>query len=346
MIWTWIGFLLLVLLLLALDLGWLNKRAHVISFREALTWSGAWVGIALGFTVLVYGGYEYHWFGLGTTIDAVDGRMNNGVSATAKYLTGYVLEKALSIDNLFVMAVIFRFLAIPAELQHRVLSWGILGALVMRGAIIAIGVGLVTHYHWVLYIFGAFLLYTGVRMLVTHGQEPDPSKSLVVQVARRVLPLTQNFHGKHFVAREAGKLVLTPLALAMILIEGADVVFATDSIPAVFAVTADPLLVFTSNIFAILGLRMMYFALAGLLDRFEYLKVSLALILMLVGVKIIAGHWIRAAMGEYATLFLLGAVAVMIAGGIIASLVVTRRREKAEAASSSETGLPSDAVRF
>jgi len=346
MIWTWIGFLLLVLLLLALDLGWLNKRAHVISFREALTWSGAWVGIALGFTVLVYGGYEYHWFGLGTTIDAVDGRMNNGVSATAKYLTGYVLEKALSIDNLFVMAVIFRFLAIPAELQHRVLSWGILGALVMRGAIIAIGVGLVTHYHWVLYIFGAFLLYTGVRMLVTHGQEPDPSKSLVVRVARRVLPLTQNFHGKHFVAREAGKLVLTPLALAMILIEGADVVFATDSIPAVFAVTADPLLVFTSNIFAILGLRMMYFALAGLLDRFEYLKVSLALILMLVGVKIIAGHWIRAAMGEYATLFLLGAVAVMIAGGIIASLVVTRRREKAEAASSSETGLPSDAVRF
>jgi len=183
-------------------------------------------------------------------------------------------------------------------------------------------------------------------MLVTRGQEPDPSKSLVVRVARRVLPLTQNFHGKQFVAREAGKMVLTPLALAMILIEGADVVFATDSIPAVFAVTADPLLVFTSNIFAILGLRMMYFALAGLLDRFEYLKVSLALILMLVGVKIIAGHWIRAAMGEYATLFLLGAVAVMIAGGIIASLVVTRRREKAEAASSSETGLPSDAVRF
>jgi tellurite resistance protein TerC len=346
MIWTWVGFLLLVFLLLALDLGWLNKRAHVISFREALIWSGAWVGIALGFTVMVYGGYEYHWFGLGTTIDAVDGRMNDGVSATAKYLTGYVLEKALSIDNLFVMAVIFRFLAVPAELQHRVLSWGILGALVMRGALIAIGVGLVTHYHWVLYIFGAFLLYTGIRMLVTHGQEPDPSKSLVVRVARRVLPLTQNFHGKHFVAREAGKMVLTPLALAMILIEGADVVFATDSIPAVFAVTADPLLVFTSNIFAILGLRMLYFALAGLLDRFEYLKISLALILMLVGVKIIAGHWIRAAMGEYATLLLLAIVAVMIAGGIIASLVVTRRRERVEAASSSETALPSDAVRL
>ncbi len=346
MIWTWAGFLLLIGLLLALDLGWLGKRSHIISFREAFVWSGVWIAVALGFTVMVYGGYEYHWFGLGTTVDAVDGRVNNGVSATAKYLTGYVLEKALSVDNLFVMAVIFRFLGVPAEQQHRVLSWGIIGAMVMRGAMIAIGVELVSHYHWVLYIFGAFLLYSGVRMLVTHGQEPDPSKSLVVRLARRLLPLTPNFHGKHFVARESGRLVLTPLALAMILIEGADVVFATDSIPAVFAVTADPLLVFTSNIFAILGLRMLYFALAGLLDRFEYLKVSLALILMLVGVKIIAGHWIREAMGEHTMLYLLGVVAAMIAGGIIVSLVATRRRERAEAASSSGTESPSGAVRL
>src|SRR5579859_1632169 len=346
MIWTWVGFFLLIGLLLSLDLGWLGKKRHVISLREALIWSGVWIGVALGFTVLVYGGYEYHWFGLGTTVDAVDGRLNDGISATARYLTGYVLEKALSIDNLFLMAVIFRFLGIPAEQQHRVLSWGILGAMVMRGVLIAVGVELVLHYHWVLYIFGAFLLYTGVRMLVMHGQEPNPSKSLVVRLARRLLPLTQDFHGNRFVAREAGKLVLTPLALAMILIEGADVVFATDSIPAVFAVTADPLLVFTSNIFAILGLRMLYFALAGLMARFEYLKITLALILMLVGVKIIAGHWIREAMGEHAIFYLLAAVAVMIAGGIIASLVATRRRERTEEASSYGTESPSGAVRL
>ena len=344
MIWTWSGFLLLIALLLALDLGWLGKRSHVISFREALIWSGFWVAVTLSFCVLVYGGYEYHWFGLGTTIDAVDGQKNDGLSATAKYLTGYVLEKALSVDNLFVMAVIFRFLGVPAEHQHRVLSWGILGAMVMRGALIAVGVELVTHYHWVLYLFGAFLLYTGVKMLVKHGQEPDPARSLFVRVSKRLFPLTPNFHGKHFVARESGRLVLTPLALAMILIEGADVVFATDSIPAIFAVTADPLLVFTSNIFAILGLRMLYFALAGLLDRFEYLKVSLALILMLVGGKILAADWIRRVMGEHATLYLLGIVAAMIAGGIIASLAATRRRERAEAALSSGTGSPSDAI--
>ena len=269
MIWIWAGFLLLIGLLLALDLGWLGRKAHVISFREALTWSAVWIGIALSFSILVYAGYEYHWFGLGTTVDAVDLQKNDGITATAKYLTGYVLEKALSIDNLFVMAVIFRFLGVPAEQQHRVLSWGIIGAMAMRGALIAVGVELVSHYHWVLYVFGGFLLYTGVRMLVTHGQEPDPSKSLVVRLSRRLLPLTPNFHGKHFAARESGKLVFTPLALSMILIEGADLVFATDSIPAVFAVTADPLLVFTSNIFAVLGLRMLYFALAGLLDRFD-----------------------------------------------------------------------------
>jgi len=311
MIWTWIGFIALVGLLLALDLGWLNRRSQVVSFRKALVWSGIWVGIALAFTGVVYDGYEHHRFGLGMTIDAVDGRVNNGASAAVKYLTGYVLEKALSVDNLFVMAVIFRFLAVPGEQQHRVLSWGIIGAMVLRGALIAVGAQLVSHYHWVLYIFGGFLLYTGVRMLWTRGQEPDPSKSLTMRVARGVLPLTPNYHGKRFVVLENGRWMLTPLALAMILVEGADVVFATDSIPAIFAVTADPLLVFTSNIFAVLGLRTLYFALAGLMARFEYLKVSLALILMLVGVKIIAGHWLKAMMGEHATLYLLGVVALL-----------------------------------
>jgi tellurite resistance protein TerC len=346
MIWTWLGFFVLIGLLLSLDLGWLSKRPHVMSFREALLWSAAWVGVALAFTVLVYGGYEHHWFGLGTKIDAVDGRVNDGLSATAKYLAGYVLEKALSIDNLFVIAVIFKFLGVPAGEQHRVLSWGIIGAMVLRGALIAVGVELVAHYHWVLYVFGAFLLYTGLRMLVTHDRDPDPAKSLGVRLARRVLPLTPNFDGKHFVTREAGRLVLTPLALAMILVEGADVMFATDSIPAIFAVTADPLLVFTSNIFAVLGLRTLYFALVGLMARFEYLKVSLALILMLVGFKIIASHWIKALMGQYTTVALLLVVGLLIAAGVIASLVVSSRNQRAEAASSSETESPSDAVRL
>ena len=341
MIWTWLGFILLIGLLLTLDLGWLNRRPHEISFKESLIWSGAWIGIALAFTVLVYGGYEYHWFGLGTKFDAVDHRKNDGLSATAKYLTGYVLEKALSIDNLFVIAVIFRFLGVPAGQQHRVLSWGIIGAMALRGALIAVGVELVAHYEWVLYVFGGFLLYTGAKMLATRDREPDPSRSMSVRLARRVLPLTPNFHGRHFLAREAGRWVLTPLALAMILVEGADVMFATDSIPAVFAVTADPLLVFTSNIFAVLGLRTLYFALVGLMARFEYLKVSLALILMLVGLKIIGRPWIKPLMGEYATIVLLLVVGLMIAGGVIASLVVSRRRALAGAASSSETESPS-----
>jgi tellurite resistance protein TerC len=330
MIWTWVGFIGLVGFLLALDLGLLNRQSPTVSFKKALLWSGFWIAISLAFTAVVYDGYQHHRFGLGTKIDAVDGRVNDGASAAVKYLTGYVLEKALSVDNLFVMAVIFRFLKVPDNQQHRVLSWGIIGAMVLRGALIAVGAELVAHYHWVLYGFGAFLLYTGFRMLWARGQEPDPEKSLLMRGARRILPFTPHFHGKRFQVIESGRRMFTPLALAMILVEGADVVFATDSIPAIFAVTADPLLVFTSNIFAVLGLRTLYFALAGLMARFEYLKVSLALILMLVGLKIIAGHWLKATMGPHATLYLLAIVAMFIAAGIIASLAVSRRRRAAE----------------
>jgi len=343
MIWALSGFVLFIIVLLAFDLGLFNRQAHTVSFKEAIGWSGFWILISLLFTLVIYDGYEHHRFGLGTHIDAIDGRVNDGASASLKYLTGYVLEKALSVDNLFVIAVIFQFLKVPADQQHRVLSWGIVGAMVLRGVLIAVGAELVAHYHWVLYVFGAFLLYTGLRMLMTRNEEPDPSKSLAMRVTRRILPLTPNYHGKHFIALENGRRVLTPLALAMILVEGADVVFATDSIPAIFAVTTDPLLVFTSNIFAVLGLRMLYFALAGLMERFHYLKVSLALILMLVGVKILAGGWIRNALGEHTTLLLLGVVGLILAGGVIASLVSTRPRP--EAASSSGTALPSDAAR-
>ena len=327
MILTWLGFILLIILLVLIDLGLLNRRASAVTLSKALIWATAWISISLAFTAVVYDGYENHRFGLGTVPDAVDGRVNDGASAAGKYLTGYVLEKALSVDNLFVIAVIFRFLAIPAEHQHRVLFWGVFGAMALRGLMIGIGVELVAHHHWVLYIFGAFLLFTGLRLLAAREKPPDPAHNLVMRIARRILPFTPRRHGKHLMAREAGRLVLTPLALALILIETSDLMFATDSIPAVFAVTADPLLVFTSNIFAVLGLRTLYFALAGLMQRFHYLKFSLALILVVVGVKIIASRWLKEAVGPYAVLYLLGAVGLLLTAGITASLVLPQPRE-------------------
>jgi tellurite resistance protein TerC len=232
-----------------------------------------------------------------------------------------VLEKALSIDNLFVIAVIFRFLAVPAEFQHRVLLWGILGAMALRGAMIGLGVGLIRHHHWVLYLFGAFLLLTGLRLLIRGDKSPDPAHDPIVRIARRFLPLTARYDGGRFVTRENGRRVLTPLALALILVEVGDAMFAVDSIPAVFGVTADPLLVFTSNIMAILGLRSLYFALAGLMERFHYLKFSLAAILLLAGGKMLAGHWIHQLMGEYATLLFLALVALLLGAGAGASVL-------------------------
>jgi tellurite resistance protein TerC len=327
MIFTWLGFILLIISLVILDLGLLNRRPATVSFSKSLIWAAGWISVSLAFTAVVYDGYANHRFGLGTIPDAVDGRINDGPTAASKYLTGYVLEKALSVDNLFVIAVIFQFLAIPAEYQHRVLFWGVFGAMVLRGLMIGIGVELVVHHHWVLYVFGAFLLFTGVRLLILRDRPPDPARDPVMRIARRFLPFTPRYHGKRLMTIENGRRVLTPLALAMILVETSDLMFATDSIPAVFSVTADPLLVFTSNIFAVLGLRTLYFALAGLMQRFRYVKISLALILVVVGVKMIAGHWIKQAVGQYAVLYLLGIVGLLLTAGVTASLVLPRARE-------------------
>jgi tellurite resistance protein TerC len=324
---TWLGFILLIISLVMIDLGLLNRRPQALSLSKALVWAAAWISISLAFTAVVYDGYSNHRFGLGTVPDAVDGRVNDGPSAATKYLTSYVLEKALSVDNLFVIAVIFQFLAVPAEHQHRVLFWGIFGAMILRGLMIGIGVELVSHHHWVLYVFGAFLLFTGLRLLVVRDRPPDPAHNPVMRIARRFLPLTPRYHGKRLIAIENGRRMLTPLALAMILVETSDVMFATDSIPAVFSVTADPLLVYTSNIFAVLGLRTLYFALAGLMQRFHYVKISLALILVVVAVKMIASHWIRQAMGEYAVLYLLGIVGLLLGAGVTASLLLPQPRE-------------------
>jgi tellurite resistance protein TerC len=321
MTFAFAGFVLFIGLLVSLDLGVVRRRRAAMSLRESLIWSAVWISISLAFSLVVYDGYEHHRFGLGFAPDLVDGRANDGSLAATKFFTGYVLEKALSIDNLFVIAVIFRFLAIPTEHQHRVLFWGIFGSMLMRGIMIAIGVELIAHFHWMLSVFGGFLLITGGRLLLISEREPDPSREPLVRILRRLLPLTNRYVGGRFMIVENGRRMLTPLALAMILIEVGDAVFAFDSVPAVFAVTADPLIVFTSNVLAILGLRSLYFALAGLLQKFEYLKFSLALVLMLVGVKMIGGHRLRLLVGEWATPILLGMIALLVAAGIIASLL-------------------------
>jgi tellurite resistance protein TerC len=326
MLWIWAGFVAFILLMLALDLGVFHRKAHAVTMKEALGWSALWIALGLSFSFFVYHGYENNWMGLGTTPDAVersaqhpDGQVNDGRSAVIKYLTGYVVEKSLSVDNVFVIAMIFGFLAVPARYQHRVLFWGIVGALALRGVMIAVGARLVAEFSWVLYVFGGFLLLTAVKMLLMK-ENADPGESWVVRATRRVFRVSDRLHeGRFFVRDAAGALMLTPLALALVMVETADVVFAVDSIPAIFAITADPFLVFTSNVFAILGLRSLYFALAGAIAAFRYLKVSLAAVLAVVGGKMLAHEWLREVLGERFNLYLLLAVAGILAAGVIAS---------------------------
>src|SRR3990170_5115839 len=333
MIWIWTSFITFVLMMLALDLGVFHSKTHVVSVKEALGWSVVWIAMGLAFAVFVYFAYDGQWLGLGTVADAVDGLMNDGALATEKYLTGYIVEKSLSVDNIFVIAMIFGFFAVPPLYQHRVLFWGILGALLMRGAMIGLGAKLIAEFHWVLYLFAVFLILTAIKMLFLKTEHTDLSKNVVVRLTRRLFPVTLRFHGEHFIVRAGapasyesevpgapaipdevvdnarpGTLLLTPLALALVMVETTDLIFAVDSIPAIFAITADPFLVFTSNVFAILGLRSLYFALAGMLNQFRYLKVALALVLMLVGVKMLTAKWLKELIGDSFNLYLLGVV--------------------------------------
>ncbi len=352
MLWIWLGFISFILILLALDLGVFHRKSQVISMRQALGWSAIWVGIGLLFSVFVYFGYEQHWLGLGNTIDAVDGEINDGSSATLKYLTGYIVEKSLSVDNVFVIAMIFAAFAVPAIYQHRVLFWGIIGALLMRGIMIAVGAKLIADFHWILYVFGIFLILTAVKMLLLKGHA-DPSQNALVKLFRRLVPITDRYHGEHFFVRAGtpashepatsnhsievdpavdrmeklrpGALMITPLFLALILVELTDLIFAVDSIPAIFAITADPFLVFTSNVFAILGLRSLYFALAGMIDKFRYLKISLAAILALVGGKMLAASWLKEVFGPSFNFYLLGVILLILLTGIVASIMANRR---------------------
>ncbi|MGE5608515.1 MAG: TerC family protein [Bacillota bacterium] len=357
MVWIWLGFILLVLSLLALDLGVFHRKAHVVHVKEALGWSALWIALGLAFSVFVYFGYQNHWLGLGSHVDAVDGVINTGSTAAVKYLTGYVVEKSLSVDNIFVIAMLFAFFAVPSIYQHRVLFWGILGALIMRGAMIGIGAELISRYQWILYVFGVFLIITGIKMLVIKTDHRDPGQNIVVRLVRKLFPVTEHFHGQHFLVRAGskashepavpsehnvpadhaveqarlGKWMLTPLALALVMIETTDLIFAVDSIPAIFAITADPFLVFTSNVFAILGLRSLYFALAGMMDKFRYLKVSLAVVLSVVGIKMLTAKWLKEAIGPNFNFYLLGLIMLILGAGVIASLVANRRETRLSA---------------
>lgn len=345
MIWVWIGFIAFILLMLALDLGVFHRKAQVISVRQALAWSGVWVTMSLSFAVFVYFAYSGQWFGLGTVPDPVDGLINNGALATEKYLTGYIVEQSLSVDNLFVIAMIFSAFAVPPMYQHRVLFWGILGALVMRGTMIGLGATLIAEFHWILYVFAAFLIFTAIKMLTLNSEETDPNDNVVVRMTRRFFPVTARYHGQHFFVRagtpaahegevpgapelpdevvdkaKPGTLLLTPLALALIMVETTDLIFAVDSVPAIFGITGDPFLVFTSNVFAILGLRSLFFALAGMIDKFRYLKISLALVLMVVGVKMLTASWLKQHIGDHFNLYLLLVIISILAAGVFASL--------------------------
>lgn len=346
----WIAFVAFVLLMLALDLGVFHRKAHVVSVREAMAWSAVWIAMGLSFAVFVYFAYEGKWFGLGMVADAVDGVVNNGTTAVEKYLTGYVVEKSLSVDNIFVISMIFSFFAVPALYQHRVLFWGILGALLLRGVMIALGAKLIGEFHWVLYVFAVFLILTALKMLFLKSEDADPNKNVVIRATRRLFPVTARFHGEHFIVRAGaaasyesevpggsvlpdevvdrarpGTRLLTPLALALVMVETTDVIFAVDSIPAIFAITGDPFLVFTSNVFAILGLRSLYFALAGMVQKFRYLKVALALILLVVGLKMLFAGWLKEALGKQFNLFLLVVVLGILAAGVVGSLIAERR---------------------
>ncbi|AZQ44360.1 TerC family protein [Nonlabens ponticola] len=278
----WISFIIMVGIFLILDLFVFNRKAHVIDTKEASKYTALWVGIALLFTIAVYFIYDY-----GAVANPDNLTAGN---AAIKYLTGYLIELSLSIDNIFVIAVIFKSFAIQQKYQHRVLFWGIVGALVFRALMILFGVALISQVSWMTYVFGAFLLYTAFKMLTSHDEEFDPKQSAVYKLARKMFPVTDRIDGQKLFVRKMGKRIATPLFLALVVIELTDVLFALDSIPAILAITADPFLVFASNILAIMGLRSMYFFLSNLLDKFQYIHYSLVAILAFVGIKMILVH--------------------------------------------------------
>ena len=301
-IWFWIGFNAFVLAMLALDLGVFHRKAHVVRAREAATWTAVWVALALLFCAGLY------YF--------------KGTEPALTFLTGYLIEESLSVDNIFVIVMIFAYFKVPAEHQHRVLFWGILGALIMRGLFIGLGTFLIEQFHWIIYVFGALLVITGVRMAIRHDEHFDAAQNPVLKLTRRFLPVTDQYHGKNFFVRENGRRLATPLMVVLILVEFTDLIFAIDSIPAIFAVTTDPFIVYTSNIFAVLGLRSLYFLMARVVHRFHHLKYGLAIILVFVGIKMLIEKWVH-----FPIWVSLVVILVVLTGSIIASLIFPKPAE-------------------
>ena len=318
---VWGGFLALFLGLLILDLSVLHRESAALSVKQALFWTCVWISVAMSFTGVIYGLYEHRWFGF-VPGPGVGLHGDVGRDAVLQYITGYVLEWSLSVDNIFVIALIFSYLRIPTHFQYRVLFWGIVGAIVLRGLMIAAGTALLAHFDWMFYVFGAVLIVSALRMLRDDDEERDFGSSFPARLVRRFMPVTDELHRARFFVRREGRLHATPLFVALVMVELTDVVFAVDSIPAILAVTRDPFIVFTSNAFAILGLRSLYFAVAGLMAMFRYLKYSLVLILAFVGVKmLLVSHF------HVPNLVSLGIIVGTLAGGVLASVWATRRDE-------------------
>ncbi len=309
----WGGFIAFVLIMLVIDLGIFHRRSHAVKMKEALTWCAVWIGLALAFCAGVF------YF--------------RGNHKGLEFLTGYLIELSLSLDNLFVFLLIFSYFKVSPTLQHRVLYWGILGALVMRAIMIAGGIALISKFHWIIYVFGAFLVFTGIKMLFSGDQHVEPEKNPIVKLARKLFPVTPKYHEGNFFTRIDGRLFATPMFLVLLMIESTDLVFAVDSIPAILAITQDTFIVYTSNVFAILGLRSFYFALSGMFYKFRYLKVGLSVVLSYVGIKMLIADWYK-----IPTVISLGVIVLLIGGSILVSFLIPEKpAEGDEADSKSET---------
>ncbi len=313
--WHWVGFILCVMFFLALDLGVFHREAHVVKFKEALIWTTIWVTLSVTFGLLLAPALVTGW----------------GKQDSVEFITGYIIELSLSMDNVFVIALIFTYFRVPSQYQHRVLFWGILGALVMRGVMIGAGAALISRFMWTLYLFGAFLIFTGVKMLFVSDEGVHPEKNFLLRLAKKFFPVTAQFRGQKFSVREQGKFTLTPLALVLLVVETTDLIFAVDSIPAIFAVTQKPFIVFTSNVFAILGLRSLYFVLAGAIEYFRYLKVGLSFVLIFIGGKMLLDphdqppKWFQVDIPSSVSLLVVGAI---IATSIAVSVVAGRHEKR------------------
>lgn len=331
--WAYLGFTAFVFFLLALDLGVFHREAHEVSFREAATWSFVWVALALGFNYLLFQ-YALWSFPQDPRLTAIPGFDPSAAAwrVSLEFLTGYIVEKSLSVDNIFVFVMVFGYFAIPAKYQHRVLFFGIIGALFFRAIFIALGSALM-QYHWIVFVFGAFLVFTGIKMMLAPEKGVDPDKNLLIRLFRRFVPVTNELHGDRFFVRSLGRLSATPLFVALLFLEATDIIFAVDSVPAIFALTNEPLIVFTSNIFAILGLRSLYFMLAGAIDKFYMLKYGLAVVLIFVGLKMV---WLNDLFGgKFPISLSLGIITAVIAISVVVSLLFPKddrllmhRREK------------------